>query len=383
MHPSSLLSYYPTYALLDEVLSYKDYSTLNIYIDLKNNLQATYMQHAVLNILENSKGRIIDTSVFKSLLAFLAFHKVYSVKRNININFFVFLESGVSYYHTNIDKRYKANRVIGDFFGLDEDSKNRFFQVLNGNYTLIEKACNRIPSTNIIRMSHFEADFIPYYLTTRKLVNTDEENAHVIYSNDHDLLQCIDDNIYIYSKTPQEKKIVKKDGAMDRFLKIKNNNISLDYIPLALSIIGDTGDNVFGIKGIGAKRFVDNFNSIKTLVGDMDNLYKNVLSSQPIFDVTLLPNPNKYMKEIIDVERKDNLISNNLRLTSFEIISRNLDNPSSTEIIEKRKYISKVLESKKVANPEILMDGLEKVGVYLEEDYISSLFYNKKETEEC
>ena len=55
MHPSSLLSYYPTYAILDEIVSYGNYKKLNIFMDLKNNLQSTYMEHAILNILENSK----------------------------------------------------------------------------------------------------------------------------------------------------------------------------------------------------------------------------------------------------------------------------------------------------------------------------------------
>jgi hypothetical protein len=35
MHPSSLLSYYPTYSILDEILSKNNYKKLSIYIDLK------------------------------------------------------------------------------------------------------------------------------------------------------------------------------------------------------------------------------------------------------------------------------------------------------------------------------------------------------------
>jgi len=71
MHPSSLLSYYPTYAILDEIVSYGNYKKLNIFIDIKNTLQTTYMEHAIVNILEASKGsKYLDTSVFSSLIAF-------------------------------------------------------------------------------------------------------------------------------------------------------------------------------------------------------------------------------------------------------------------------------------------------------------------------
>ena len=75
MHPSSLLSYYPTYAILDEIASYGNYRTLNIFIDLKNAMQTTYMEHAIVNIVEASKkSNHLDTSVFSSLISFLSFH---------------------------------------------------------------------------------------------------------------------------------------------------------------------------------------------------------------------------------------------------------------------------------------------------------------------
>jgi len=115
MHPSSLLSYYPTYSILDEIIAINNYNTLNIFIDLKNTLQTTYMEHAIVNILENSKNlKYLDTSIFSSLIAFLSFHKMYGMKRGIDLNFIIFLESGHSYYHKNISKKYKISRRIDD-----------------------------------------------------------------------------------------------------------------------------------------------------------------------------------------------------------------------------------------------------------------------------
>jgi hypothetical protein len=67
---SSLLSFYPTYDLLNEVLAIKNYKNMIVYLDLKNNLQTTYMEHAVINILESSKrGRFLDSSIFSSLIS--------------------------------------------------------------------------------------------------------------------------------------------------------------------------------------------------------------------------------------------------------------------------------------------------------------------------
>ena len=55
MHPSSILSYYPTYSLLDEITSYSsNYKQINLYFDIKNNLQTLYMEHAIVNLIESS-----------------------------------------------------------------------------------------------------------------------------------------------------------------------------------------------------------------------------------------------------------------------------------------------------------------------------------------
>ena len=84
MHPSSLLSYYPTYAILDEIVSFGDYKKLNIFIDLKNVLQTTYMKHAIENIIDSSKkSRYLDTSVFSAVISFLSLNKIYGMKRGI------------------------------------------------------------------------------------------------------------------------------------------------------------------------------------------------------------------------------------------------------------------------------------------------------------
>ena len=113
MHPSSLLSYYPTYAILDEILSYGNYKTLNIYMDLKNVMQSVYMEHAIVNIVEASKqSKYLDTSVFSSLISFLSFHKIYGIKRGINTNFTIFFETGQSYYHKNIDNENESVILI-------------------------------------------------------------------------------------------------------------------------------------------------------------------------------------------------------------------------------------------------------------------------------
>lgn len=376
MHPSSILSYYPTYSILDEILSYSDYKTLNIYVDLKNNLQTVYMKHAVLNIVENSlKSKYVDTSIFSSVLSFLAFHKIFAVKRNIDINFYIFFETGISSYHWNIDKKYKISRRIDELYGLDRPKREIFFHVFQQNLMLIEKAYNLMPKVRVIRLPNLEADFLPFYIMTRSLVEISPSVAHIIYSNDKDLLQTVGENSFVYFKASASyKRIIKKNEVMESFLKVKCN-FPDSYFPLALAVIGDTTDDIDGISGIGPKHLCEILGELVSLVGGIERLYDNVFNKKPIFDPNMGAVQNKYVSTIIEKERKEKVVSDNLKLISFEILSRFLDDPSTTEMIDKRKYIEKAVKEKKISSLHAIRSALELHRVYIEPDDLEVIYY--------
>lgn len=375
MHPSSLLSYYPTYAILDEILAKNNYKNMIVYMDLKNNLQSTYMEHAILNILENTKlASRIDTSIFSSVVSFLSFHKMYGIKRGVDIDFMIFFESGRSSYHLNIDKRYKISRKVDDLYGLGREDKDRFYRILDANYQLIEGTFSRIPGMKVFRLPRLEADFIPYYLMTRGKVPMNPSVAHVVYSNDHDLTQCVvQDNAYIFSKSGKHKKIIEKGQVMKRFFK-KDCNIDDSYLPLAMSIIGDAGDDVTGIANVGPARFLSMFDELQQMTGSMNDIYDRVRKNQDIFVPIPVSIKNKYLKTVVDEEKKNKTVSNNLKLVSFELISRELEDPSSTEILEKRRLIEKILNTEDKVSCNAMKKALERHQVYLEESSLDFLY---------
>jgi len=364
MNPASLLSYYPTYSILDEIVSYKNYDTLNIYVDLKNCLQSVYMEHAIVNLIESTKmtGRY-DTSIFTSLMSFLAFHKIYAAKRDLKVNFYVFFESGKSYYHNNISKKYKISRRVDDLYGLDATDRELFFEILRQNLGFIEKAYNKIPNVKVIRLLNLEADFVPYYLMTRNYVDstndisTSSKVANITYSNDHDMAQNLSENSYSFVKTPQGKLIVKQHEGMSRQTKCPWEGDD-EYQPLAIAVIGDPGDDVYGIKGIGGKTFIKIFPMLKEMVGSMDELNENVLRGKPIFD-TSVDYKNKMINKVLDAEKKDKLISNNLKLVSFEILSRVFDDPDSTEMLGRKRRFDKIVTEKVEVEKEKMQAVLE------------------------
>ena len=376
MSDPSILSYYPTYSILDEVLTTGKYDTLNLYFDIKNNLQSLYMQHTIVNIVEATlTSKFTDSSIFEAVMQFLSFHKIYAANRNVKINFFIFMETGRSNYHLNISKTYKISRRIDDLYGLDREKRDKFFEVVQKNLMLLEKAGNRMPNIKVIRLQGLEADFIPYYLITRGLVDTSKNVGHIVYSNDHDMLQCLNNDVYIYVKIPKIKKIVRKNEALKSYLKFTENHPD-SYLPLVMAIIGDTGDNVDGIRGIGGKTVEKIIGEVVQLTGGIENLFHNVVKGKPIFNSDLTSHPNKYINTIIQKELTEKTISNNLKLVSFEILSRFIDDPISTEMIDKRKIIEKTLQENDIVEIESMRTALAGNRIYLNEDSLDNIYFN-------
>lgn len=374
MHPSSLLSYYPTYAILDEIVSYGEYRKLNIFIDLKNTLQTTYMEHAIINIVESSKkSKYLDTSIFSSMISFLSFHKIYGMKRGIDIDFYIFFESGQSIYHKNISKKYKISRKIDNLYGLEREDRDLFYRVLQSNFRLIEQACNKMPSLKVIRIPNLEADFVPYYLITRDKVEKGDRVGSIVYSNDHDLWQCADKDVYIFSKSAKRKKIIRSGNIMKMFLR-KDCEIDDSYLPLAMSVIGDQGDDVDGIKNVGPSRFLEIFSQLVSLTGNMDTIYDKIENKQPLLDSIPPSISNKHLRKVVDEEVANSAVTKNLKLVSFELISRALDNPDKTEMIDKRSIIENVIDDNNIYPADALKSALAKTGVFLEESSIDFLY---------
>jgi len=377
MHPSSILSYYPTYSILDEVVSQGNYDTLNLYFDLKNNLQSLYMEHTILNIIDSTmKSGITDSSIFSSIVSFLAFHKLYGRKRQLKINIYIFFESGTSFFHTNIRKKYKISRRIDDLYGLEREKRELFFTIIQKNLTLAERVCNNLPGVKLFRMNHLEADFIPYYLISRNLVDTSDNNAHIIYSNDHDLLQCLTTgkNVFVFQKAGKYKRIVKSGSAIFRSYKIPSNKDD-EFLPLLMAVIGDPGDDVDGISGVGPKRALDMLDSLIQATSGMNNLFNNIMLKKPIFDMSGVKTPNKYLNKVISEENKNNLISDNLKLVSFELLSRHLDDPSSIEMIKLREYVNKIINDQTYSTLEPLKDAILKLNVLIQEEDLSTIYF--------
>jgi hypothetical protein len=313
--------------------------------------------------------------VFASLVSFISFHKVYAAKRGIKLNTFVFFETGDSFFHKNISKKYKISRKIDQLYGLDSSKRELFFSILHKNYMLIERAFNLVPRVKIIRLTNLEADFIPYYLITRKLVSTEPNVGHILYSNDHDMLQTISDNVFVFSKAVRVKKLIKKGEVMKEYLKF-DSDLDDSLFPIAMAVIGCGGDDVDGLKQIGPARISECIKELVDIGGGIEKIYLNVVDDKPLFPIDLNKNLNKYILKIVDEENLSRIVSRNLKLVSFEVLSKFFDNPKSTEMLDIKNKMIHTLNNNEIIPKEVLKESLDKSRVLFDENDFSNLFYD-------
>ena len=361
---NQIINYYPKYEDLDYVVSTSGKKKINLFIDLKGCAQSIFQEWVVKLFLEQSRGcNQVDCSFFYSMLEFISFHNVYAKKRGLDFNYFIFLESGNSIYHTEILKSYKEKRHSSDFFGLDLASKDLFFNILNKNYEVMDKVVNKIPKCSFIRLKYLEADFIPWYVL--KYVKPElQEDCNIIYSMDKDMIQCMQlNNVYQYFKHYKKKIILSKHNAIQNFLK--NEKLDSDkYINsfcLLLSIIGDATDEFAGINGIGGSKVIEILDMLIENSNFTDEkINRKILNKEPLFSNFSGTN-NKLLKMVCENEE---LVVRNLKLSSFELLSNYLNENVNTETILKKKHIFEIVENKnKIQNWVVLHAALNNMSL--------------------
>jgi hypothetical protein len=111
------------------------------------------------------------------------------------------------------------------------------------------------------------------------------------------------------------------------------------------------------------------------MTGTMDEVYDRVANRGTVFKTIPSTISNKFLRTIVDDEVKNGTITKNLKLVSFELISRALENPNTTEMIDKRKLIEKVFSSEReTTTAKSMKKALEMAGVFLEEASIDFLY---------
>lgn len=112
----------------------------------------------------------------------------------------------------------------------------------------------------------YEADDILATLAA----HAEKDGADVfVVSSDKDMLQIVTDNIKIYD--PMKDKVIGMDEVIARF------SVPPSRVTEYMALVGDTSDNIPGVKGVGektAKALLQDFNSLEELVDKAENISK-------------------------------------------------------------------------------------------------------------
>jgi DNA polymerase-1 len=167
--------------------------------------------------------------------------------------FCIMFDAGRQTFRSKLYSAYKANRT-----SIPDELRQQI--------PLMQSACVAfgIPT---IKMDGFEADDLIATYSHRL-----SQNGYTvkIISNDKDLTQLIDENVYMFD--PVKKKEIKFEDVFEKF------GVSPSEMIYFQALVGDACDNIPGAKGIGpvaAARLIEKYHTI-------DNMYENIGEILPI-----------------------------------------------------------------------------------------------------
>jgi len=286
-------SYTPKYDDLDYIFQkhIKDDPTkrINFFFDVKNGVYNPDV------ITESNKGEhaVELISAVTNVIQYIK--NRYSTMFDITnrLRFFFFCETGKSSYHRGIDMAYKSNRGLNDYLARSESdqlmSQAMFFaiQVLND-------IINMIPNAYYFMGEFAEYDYIPYVIYKRMF---EARDVGIVFSTDRDMYQ-------LQSYTTQFEQLekltsmrgvdwhpgrlfVNRDNYVDRFIykMIAESKLTVtdefksfvaNHFSLIRGILGDGGDGIPGIKGLGLLTIVKLFDTVKKVILPRDEYNEKI-----------------------------------------------------------------------------------------------------------
>lgn len=275
----------------------------------------------------------------------------------------VFDGVGSSNARKNLFPAYKANR------GIKRMTNYPMFTSLEEEKISIEQQMLRLIAylqclpLDMICIDGLEADDIIGYLSTSFETKNDVKNVFIM-SSDQDFLQLVSDKVQIYS--PTKKKIYNTTLVKDEY------NVSCNNFIIMKCLLGDNGDNIPGISGLGPGKLKKYYpeliedNPIK--IDDIFVITENVLNN------TTYTKKNLNERIIYDkvLEQKHQLLINNRLMNLKEIslseeneiiINNCIDNPNSN--LEKRSFLTMYYTDKLAESIPGVENWIELVFKYL------------------
>ncbi len=251
----------------------------------------------------------------------------------------VFDGKGSSTNKKYIYPEYKANRGITRITNWDifENQAQESEALTNQLVRLIDYL--KCLPVDLVSVDKIEADDVIGYLTNKF------ENEVVVVSTDRDYLQLVSDRVMVYSP---RKKIFYDTNVVQKEYGVHPQNFLNQKV-----VIGDSGDNVPGVKGIAHKTFSKLFpemmNEHRYTIQDMiskcevetKNKYKDILNfKHQLYINEKLMNLLEPNISQLDIEYLDSIIANpKKQLLSTEFISLYNEDSLGSSILNLNQWL--------------------------------------------
>ncbi len=127
------------------------------------------------------------------------------------------------------------------------------------------KECIKLMGIHVMELPGYEADDIQG--TVAKMAHDcDEETESYVLSGDRDLLQLIDDKITVLLAGNSETKVMKTEEFQEKYGILPSQFVDMK------ALMGDSSDNIPGVRGIGEKTAASLIQNFKTLEGIYENI---------------------------------------------------------------------------------------------------------------
>lgn len=162
----------------------------------------------------------------------------------------VFDGQGSSTNKRYIYPEYKANRGLNRVTNWDSfESQQEESEAITTQLVRLIYYLKTLP-VDLISIDKIEADDVIGYIAGQL------DGEITIMSSDRDYLQLVSDKLTVYS--PTKKKFYDKDLVLHEY-KVTSKNFLMQKV-----LLGDSGDNVPGVKGLGEKTLIKEFPELGT-----------------------------------------------------------------------------------------------------------------------
>tara|TARA_Y100000589_G_scaffold42892_1_gene35963 strand:- start:18908 stop:21634 length:2727 start_codon:yes stop_codon:yes gene_type:complete len=299
----------------------------------------------------------------------------------LNMLFKIIRDEKPDYLVIAMDSKSKTFRH--DLFADYKANRQKMPDEISYQIPILKEIINYL-GVELIEKPGYEADDIMGSLS--KIAESIDIESYIV-SGDKDMLQMVNDNIIVYSPGNRFKPTTKfqKDNVKDKMGVYPNRVIDL------LSLIGDSSDNIPGVRGVGPKtaiKLIEEFDNIENILDNIDKIknerIKNLIKDN-IDDLILSKelvtiksdmdiNFSKDDYKFIQIKDKDNVIKmiKDYELSSIATSLEKLDLikiKNEPKIIKKKDY-HLILDDKQldhaiksIINAKIISFDLETTGV--------------------